>query len=135
MIETSIQFYSEAIQKKLLDKVEFALLFGSSITDRFTNNSDIDIGIYCKEHSMTFEHRLALLGELEASINREIDLILLNTSDIIITMQIIANGKLIINNNPGLFTLFKAQKIGEYIDFKQDRKIIEDNLFTRRLYA
>jgi hypothetical protein len=35
----------------------------------------------------------------------------------------------------GLFVLYKAQKTGEYIDFKMDRKIIEDNILNGRRYS
>jgi predicted nucleotidyltransferase len=126
---------SDSIKKVVADKAEFALLFGSIVSDRFSSESDIDIGIYCKGGEISFEKKLDITLELESATNREIDLILLNASDLIITMQILANGKLIINHDPGLFLLFKAQKISEYIDFKRDRKIVEDHLLTRRIYA
>jgi predicted nucleotidyltransferase len=131
----SFQAIHDSIKNVLATHVEFALLFGSIVTNRTTAESDIDVGVYCKGGEISFEKKLDITLELESATNREIDLILLNASDLIITMQILANGKLIINHDPGLFLLFKAQKISEYIDFKRDRKIVEDHLLTRRIYA
>ena len=129
------QIMRDAIKNVLADKAEFALLFGSIVTNRIMSESDIDIGVYFKGQGINFEERLALLGDLESAAKREIDLVEMNTCDIIIAMQILANGEVIINNNPGLFVLFKSQKISEYIDFKRGRKIIEDSMLTRRMYA
>lgn len=131
---SQFQNLSDSIKNGLSNDVEFALLFGSVVTNRITPESDIDVGVYCKKQNLSFEERLDLKDRLESVTKREVDVVFLNSSDIIITMQILANGKLIVNNDPGLFALFKSQKISEYIDFKRDRKAIEDNLFVRRIY-
>ena len=60
--------------------------------------------------------------------DRDLDLIILNDSDLIITMQAIANGKLIVNTDKSFFNIWKALKIGMYIDFKQSRRIIDEDL-------
>jgi predicted nucleotidyltransferase len=130
-----LQDIIEPMKTILEDKVEFALLFGSAVTGRITSESDIDIGVFFKDPNISFDKYLDFKDALSTSCHREVDLINMNTSDIIITMQILANGSLLINNNPGHFVLYKAQKIGEYIDFKMDRKIIEENLLRGRIYA
>jgi predicted nucleotidyltransferase len=121
----------------LSEKVEFALLFGSVKNDRIMAESDIDIGVYFKKEKIDYDYNeyLEFKSSLFSVSEREIDLVVLNTCDIIIAMQIIANGELIINNNPGLFIRYKSEKISEYIDFKIDRKGIEDNLLRGRIYA
>jgi predicted nucleotidyltransferase len=119
----------------LREKAEFALLFGSAAAGRLTEESDIDIGVYLREPKIIYDEYADLIFKLNEATCREIDLVIMNTCDIIIAMQILANGKLIINNNPGAFVLYKARKIGEYIDFKMDRKIIEDSLLKGRIYA
>ena len=50
-------------------------------------------------------------------------------------MQVLANGELIVNNNHNLFVRYKARKISEYIDFKMDRKAIEENILIGGIYA
>lgn len=124
----------DGIKEVLKDSVEFALLFGSAVTGRMTLESDIDIGAYFKK-PIGFDEILGIKAALSDKTDRDIDLIVMNTGDTIITMQILANGKLFINNDPGFFIRYKAGKIGEYIDFKMDRKIIEDNLLRGRIYA
>jgi predicted nucleotidyltransferase len=119
----------------LQEKAEFALLFGSIKSGRIMPESDIDIGVYLKKEKIDFNEYLDFKSTLSSVSGREIDLVILNTCDIIIAMQIIANGEMIVNNNPGKFILFKARKIGEYIDFKMDRKIIEENLLRGGIYA
>lgn len=119
----------------LREKAEFVLLFGSIKSGRIMPESDIDIGVYLKKGKLDFEEYLRLKGALSDASEREVDLVILNTCDIIIAMQIIANGELIINNNPGMFIRYKAEKISEYIDFKMSRKIIEENLLRGGIYA
>ena len=119
----------------LREKAEFALLFGSIKNGRIMPESDIDIGVYLKKGKPDFEEYLNLKGVLSDESDRDVDLVILNTCDIIIAMQIIANGEMIINNNPGKFIRYKAEKISEYIDFKMSRKIIEENLLRGGIYA
>ena len=125
----------DRFRKMLLEKAEFALLFGSAARGRLTPESDIDIGVYLKKRQIGFEEYLDLKSELSLVVERDVDLVVMNTCDVIIAMQVLANGVVIINNDPGLFVLYKARKISEYIDFKMDRKIIEDNILRGRLYA
>jgi len=119
----------------LREKAEFALLFGSAASGRTTEESDIDIGVYLREPKINYDEYAELIFRLNEATDRDIDLIIMNTCDIIIVMQILANGEVIINNNPAAFVLYKAGKIGEYIDFKMDRKIIEDSMLKGRIYA
>ena len=62
---------------------------------------------------------------------REVDLVVLNKADIIITMQVLTNGKLIYSCDEKFRIDFQAKKTSEYIDFKNSRinlekKLIED---------
>ena len=116
-------------------KAEFALLFGSITNDNFNIQSDIDIAVYFNSEFNTKEKEAGIRREIVNSFNRDIDLIILNDADIIVTMQVLANGNIIINENNSNFILFKAKKISEYLDFKISRKIIEDNMLNGRIYA
>jgi predicted nucleotidyltransferase len=119
----------------LKDDVEFALLFGSIKTGRILPKSDIDLAVYLKKHHIEFNEYIELKTRLSATTERDIDLVILNSCDIIIAMQVLANGELIVNNNHNLFVRYKAQKISEYIDFKMDRKAIEKNILAGGIYA
>ncbi|NQT98211.1 MAG: nucleotidyltransferase domain-containing protein [Candidatus Marinimicrobia bacterium] len=119
----------------LRDKVEFALLFGSFVTDNYNRKSDIDIAAFFRQFNMDMNTIIDLNAQIMSAVGRETDLICLNTSDIIITMQVLARGRLIFAREDSLFYQFKARKISEYLDFKMDRKIIEDRLLKGGLYA
>ena len=119
----------------LENKAEFALVFGSILTENFNDKSDIDAAVYLNPEFNTRQKKIDLRKEIINLFNRGTDLIFLNDADIIITMQTLANGSLIINKNPSHFILLKAQKISEYLDFKISRKIIEDNMLNGRIYV
>ncbi|HEX2960037.1 MAG TPA: nucleotidyltransferase domain-containing protein [Chitinispirillaceae bacterium] len=121
----------ENILKSYLAPIaQFTILFGSFVTDRFNDRSDIDCAVFF-DNKLSFEDRTRITGELEDIVGREIDLICLNQDDIIITMQALANGKVLFVHDICLYHLYKARKITEYLDFKLSRKIIEDALLGR----
>lgn len=127
------------VQEKLTillrDRVVFALLFGSVIRDDFRPESDIDVAVYLKQLPAKRKDLFSMLGALRREFERDLDIIVLNTSDIIITMQVLANGRLLLDNDHVAFVTFKARKISEYLDFKKDRLVIEKNLSNGKIYA
>lgn len=125
----------KSITSILQDKVEFALLFGSFITANYNSKSDIDIAAFFRPFNTDMETIIDLNAQIISVVDRDTDLICLNTSDIIITLQVLARGRLIFARDNSLFYQFKARKISEYLDFKMDRKIIEDRLLVGGLYA
>ena len=129
----------EKIKNKLIKLLEtevvFAYVFGSVTSGRLHPQSDIDIGVYLKEPPRSLDDKLIFNQKISAAFNRDVDVIFLNDADIIITMQILTNGELIINNNPKGLILFTASKVGEYSDFKISRQIIEQNMLSGRIYA
>jgi predicted nucleotidyltransferase len=119
----------------LRDKVKFALVYGSILTRSFHRNSDVDVALYPIKYGSTLSDMLKFQSELSDLIQRDTDVVFLDRADLIITMQILANGRLIVNNDPEAFVRFKALKISQYIDFKMSRKIIEDQMLKGRMYA
>ncbi len=84
--------------------------------------------VFFKKRPKGISDILGLTSSLSKKTGREVDLIVLNDADIMITMQILANGKLMINHLPSKFIEFKARKMSEYLDFKISRRRIEENL-------
>jgi predicted nucleotidyltransferase len=115
------------LKKILANEAVFVLVFGSILNRAFNEESDVDIGIFLPENSTT-EDKSRLRLALVKAIDRDVDVVILNDADLIITLQILANGQLIINNSPKTFIEFKALKISEYIDFKISRRFLEYNL-------
>lgn len=129
----------EKIKTKLIQllnkEVVFAYIFGSLASGRIHRQSDIDLAVYLDDFRGSLDDKLSFFGKVNAALDREVDVIFLNDADIIITMQILANGELIINNDPSKEVLFKAAKVSEYADFKFSRQIIEQNMLTGQIYA
>lgn len=117
----------------LKEKVLFAYLFGSAVGKYYTNDSDLDIAVWLKDKPANHLVGVELKNQLEKKIEykRNIDLIILNLSDIIITNQVITKGKLIINNDAVFLDKFIISRLSMYFDFKIFRKNLEDNLKSR----
>lgn len=129
MVESKL----EAIAKLLplsQKYADFALLFGSSASDRMTDESDVDFAIYLAP-VFWGQDQLAIREDFRSCLNRDLDLIFLNDADIIITHQVLTTGELVFERVSGAFAEFKGQKLSQYLDFKLSRKVIEDNLLKK----
>lgn len=124
------------LKNYLQGKVKFALIYGSILTDYFNKDSDIDLGVYCGE-KVDFRKSFQFKTELDKHFEyrHDFDVVLLDSADPIIAMQILANGQLIVEEDHIAFIKYKARMISEYLDFKMDRKIIEDRIGEGSIYA
>ena len=123
------------LSQVLADRVVFAMVYGSILKRSFNHKSDVDVALYLNHNEDTTDNLLKFQVELSEATGRDVDLVFLNRADLIITMQILTNGQLIVENDHRQFIEFKALKISQYIDFKMSRKIIEDNMLKGRIYA
>ncbi len=121
------------LQKLLKGKVYFAFLFGSAARDELNEESDIDCAVYLKNFSKDF-NRFEFMVDIAGHFDRPMDIIILNDADLIISMQVIANGKVIMEEDSKRLIEFKALRTCQYIDYKISRKIIEDNLMKGKIY-
>lgn len=135
--EREFQEQKQAIMNCLRDllyaEADFVLLFGSWAGDgeRVTAHSDVDCGVYFKQVP-SLEHLYSELPEtFRARIGRKLDIICLNTADIIIANQVIRTGERVLVNSEDALVRFSAQVMSRYVDFKQSRRIIEDNILVR----
>ena len=129
---------SDTIQKiidAITDKVKFAFLFGSINTKYFNSKSDIDIAVWLEKETISINEVVNLKYLIEKSIDFEydIDLIVLNNADIIITNQIVTKGKLIVDNDKNFTDRYINSRRSMYFDFKFFRKNLEKNLKTKVL--
>lgn len=133
-MDFSVENVKSIICDTLSDAGEFVYLMGSAGTDRFHDESDIDIAVYWKPNT-TEEEKASIRNNLMAIFDREIDLVALNRIDIIFARKVLETGRLLFNKSPGLHLLWCSEKLSEYPDFKKSRKIIEDNLLQRKKYV
>ncbi len=121
----------------LCDKADFALLFGSLVKDeaRTTRESDVDCGVFFYPELIADRSYLDIAERFEFTVGRKLDLVCLNTADIIIASQIIATGEEIFAHSKKQLDAYRAHVMSRYIDFKQSRKIIEENILVRPNYG
>jgi len=84
-------------------KIDFCLLFGSSVTGKVHQNSDIDLAIFSAKNGL-LQKKLQLIGELEDTIDATVDLTILH-ADIspLLLHEIMTKGKLLYNSNPEIY--------------------------------
>jgi predicted nucleotidyltransferase len=110
-------------------KVIFSYLFGSLAKHRPLPLSDADIAVYLKQGSNFVECKLDILGQLMDILHTdEIDLVILNTADISLLMNIIKSKKIIVDKNPFERHLFESLIMRKYFDFS----LTELNQLRRR---
>ena len=125
------------LTKLLIKKADFALLFGSWAkgTDLVNAESDVDCGVFFHPDIVNDKSYFEIAEQFESVVGRKLDLVCLNTADIIIASQIIATGEELFLHSKNQFDVYRANVMSRYIDFKQSRKIIESNILIRPNYG
>lgn len=123
------------LQKFLKGKTKFALIYGSILTRYFTEKSDIDLAVYLgKPAGIKAKFKWEEKLEKQFDYKYKFDLVILDSADPIIAMQVLANGRLIVDDDFEAFIKYKSRMISQYLDFKMDRKIIEDRIAEGSVY-
>jgi predicted nucleotidyltransferase len=127
------------------EQINFALLFGSCVTDKFSDMSDIDVAIHSDE-LLDILLLGKMISDLEKVSNRKIDIIELNDlykKNPLLAYNIISGSDICLIKNPEKFVDFKKYTYLYYIDTAgmrlQFRKSflnrIEKKKFGKRNYA
>ena len=138
MNESEKEKILKSLRGYLQDKVQFALYFGSFGTERFmTRNesadpSDIDLAVFLG-HEVDLDEQMDMIAEIQKSLNHayETDIVFLDGADPIIKKQVMDHGTPFVMNDRDAWIKFKMKSINEYIDFKIDRRQIEEKLVER----
>ena len=117
----------------LKDKADFALLFGSWAMDeeQITLESDVDCGVFFHSNIVADNSYWNIAEYFEHNLGRKLDIVCLNTADIIISAQIVVTGEVLFSQSKEQLDGWRAQVMSRYFDFKQSRKIIEENILVR----
>ena len=128
----------EKILRRLLqDKADFAFLFGSWVKGEAAvrTESDVDCGAFFHPVIVEDLSYFDIAEQFEFMVGKKLDLICLNTADIIIASQVVANGEELFAKSKQQLLAYRAGVMSRYLDFKQSRKIIEDNILIRPNYG
>ena|SRR6056297_105278 len=107
-----------------------AYIFGSFNTDRFNQNSDLDLAlIYSQELDKfkRFDLKLELMAGLEKLIKLEVDVVDFENVDLKLKHQIL-DGKLIFCSDQSRRVELEKRAILNYIDMRKFYKINDQNL-------
>lgn len=109
----------------------FAYIFGGFAKGLVTPLSDIDIAVYVKGDRDIFESKMDILAILNDRLQTdEIDLVVLNTASLPLTMRIMKHKKILIDKAPFFRHRFESLKMREYFDFSYN----ESNILRRRYF-
>ncbi len=124
------------LKEYFIDKEEvlLAFIFGSAVSGRMTNESDVDIAVLFKKMPEV-SNVLEITDSVSEAIGREVDIVVLNDSSPVIRMQVLRNGKLIKSHDSGVYNDFIVRTVKEYDDLKHVRKEAEETILRGRIYA
>lgn len=112
-------------------EVLFAYLFGGLARGKPQPLSDVDIAVYLKKSNNLAEIKLDILGNLMAILQTdEIDLVVLNSAELPLVMNILKSKKVIADNAPHERHIFESLIMRKYFDFA----VKETGLLKRRYY-
>ena len=110
-------------------KVLFSYFFGSLAKGTLSPLSDVDIAIFLKKGNNLADRKLEILGKLIDILETdEIDLVVLNTTDLPLIMGVLNNKKLIVDKDPFARHQFESLMMRKYFDFS----VIESAQLKRR---
>lgn len=130
----SVASIKKAVQEMLRGRFKFAVLLGSAGTERFHSESDIDLAVYF-DPPASFEELARWTGELSTHFNCDVDLVSLNSIDLIFARQVIETGRALATPDGSFYRLWVADQLSRYPDFKASRRVIETHLLQRKKYV
>ncbi len=116
--------------------ITLAFLFGSVVSGRLQPESDVDIAVlYTRGNVPSYDTLLDLKDNLSRILKREADVVVLNDASPIIKMQVLKNGKKIVDCDSRVYSDFFVRTINEYDDLKKVRSINEKHILKGRIYG
>ena len=110
-------------------QILFAYLFGGLARGKPQPLSDVDIAVYLKQGENVAENKLDMLGNLMAILQTdEIDLVVLNTAELPLVMNILKTKKVIVDKAPHERHIFESLIMRKGFDFS----VKESDLLKRR---
>lgn len=111
-------------------KVLFAYLFGSLVKGTKQPSSDVDLAVYLREYEKFSDTKLEIVGDLSDILHTdEIDLVVLNTASLPLSMNILKNKSVLVDKHPFKRHAFESLTMRKYFDFS-----IKESAQLRRRY-
>lgn len=115
-------------------EIDAAYLFGSRVTGRAGEDSDLDVALLLAEDVDLDEdpmYRLRQLSALETLSGHHVDVVILNQAPLVLINQVLTTGELIFERNRHRRVRFEVRSLLTYFDFKPtldrlNRKLAQD---------
>lgn len=118
-LERKLKGITQKIAKKY--GIEYAFLFGSYTGKYQLEDSDVDVAIKLKDKPKNFKEKLSIIAqicsEIENEIGKEVDLIIMNDTDLGLKFEIFRTGKVLFYEEYNELVENKSRTIAEYQDF------------------
>lgn len=119
----------EAVANRLRRTGKFAAayLLGSAASGRLRSDSDVDIAVLpVRGTSLSAVERLDLAADLENLTGRMVDLGILHTGNLVYAKEAVANGRLIIEDDPAARARFAMLTLSMFASLQETRKVVLD---------
>ncbi len=130
----SKEFIKETLENFFQGEKEvlFCYLFGSYATGHAIGKSDVDIAVYLDpaRKQDQFEKRLALIAGVTKVLQKEIDVVVLNTATPFLKHVVLKEGMLVFDRDASQRIDFELKATNEYFDYKPTLE-----LYNQRLLA
>ena len=118
-----------------LPSLRAVYLFGSVVTEHFTEDSDIDIAVLTSE-PMDALLRWKLIRQLAIALNRDVDLVDLSIASTVMQFQVVSTGERIFTEDATAMEWWELKVYQLYLTLNDDRKpILEAIQQTGRIYG
>jgi len=129
MVKKLFEKYKEN-QRKIRDlfnrkEVVVAYLFGSLVKKEISPLSDIDLAVYLDERiprNRQNEVHMTLLNELITILGDDLDLILMNSADLLMNFNIIKEGEIIYQRSETEKVMIESEIMDRYMDMRYYHK-------------
>lgn len=128
----------DSIGKKIVHRLKndkrmlSVYLLGSIVNGNFRDNSDVDVAILLKPGNSLKPMELLELGNsLSIDIGRTVDLGIISSNNLIYASEVFYTGELIYTNSEEDNYLYRANLLGMYVNFNDERKEVLDAYRTR----
>ena len=111
-------------------------LFGSEAKKSATRSSDVDVAVlFFADNIPTVLQKIELQECLSEELNREVDLLCLNSASSIIGMQVLKYGKILLTKDTKRYDRFEMTLFTDYNDLKYLRRSMENEILKRKFYG
>ena len=123
------RFVADALS--LRKNIAAAYLLGSAVSGRLRDDSDIDIALLLFDgQSFLLKDRLDLAMELEMKFKRQVDIGIMNSSNLVYASEAILKGQRIFTVDSDYADVTETRFLGCYIQFIQDRSEVESAYYA-----